>query len=86
MDFEKSLQDTIFNMLTDSRYMFYGLFLAELNKSFDDEFPTACVGKHPNSPIIQLIIGKKFWEKTLYNDSRRKFILIHELNFGLLVQ
>ena len=84
MDFERSLQDTIFSMLCDSRYMFYGLFLAELNKTFDDEFPTACVGRHPNSPVIQLVIGKKFWEHTLDSPSKKKFILIHELNFGLL--
>lgn len=79
MNYEKSLQDIIFNMLCDQRYMFYGLFLAELNKSFDDTMPTACVGKHPNSATINLILGKHFWEKTLYNDSRKKAILIHEL-------
>lgn len=79
MNYEKSLQDIIFNLLCDQRYVFYGLFLAELNKSFDDEFETACVGKHPSSATINLIIGKKFWEKTLWNDSRKKAILIHEL-------
>ncbi len=79
MNHEKSLQDIIFNMLCDQRYVFYGLFLAELNKSFDDKFPTACVGKHPSSVNINLVIGKDFWEKTLYNDSRKKAILIHEL-------
>ncbi len=79
MDHEKSLQDIIFNMLCDPKYVFYGLFLAELNKSFDDKFPTACVGKHINSSNISLILGKDFWEKTLFNDSRKKAILIHEL-------
>jgi hypothetical protein len=59
--------------------MFYGLFLAELNKEFSDDFPTACVSKHKSSSNINLIIGKKFWEKTLYNDSRKMSILIHEL-------
>lgn len=79
MNYEKSLQDIIFDMLCDKRYIFYGLFLAELNKDFDDKFPTACVGKHPNSPNIMLVIGKEFWEKTLFNNSRKKAILIHEL-------
>lgn len=80
MNYDKSLQDTIFDMLVDTRYVFYGLFLAELNKTFDDKFPTACVAKHPDSPTIQLVLGKNFWEKTLYNQSRKKAILIHELN------
>lgn len=79
MDHEKSLQDIIFEMLCDSNYMFYGLFLAELNKGFSDDFPTACVSKHKTSSNINLTIGKKFWEKTLYNNSRKKAILIHEL-------
>ena len=79
MNFEKSLQDMIFKMLCNTKYVFYGLFLAELNKTFDSKFPTACVGKHPNSPNINLIIGEHFWEKTLYNDSRKMSILIHEL-------
>lgn len=85
MNHEKSLQDIIFNMLCNPQYVFYGLFLAELNKSFDDKFPTACVGKHPNSATINLVIGQDFWEKTLFNESRKKAILIHELKFGLLV-
>ena len=79
MNHDKSLQDIIFNLLCDTKYIFYGLFLAELNKSFDDKFPTACVGKHPTSANINLVIGKNFWEKTCYNDSRKKAILIHEL-------
>lgn len=79
MDYEKSLQDIIFKMLCDKQYMFYGLFLAELNKEFSDDFPTACVSKHKSSSNINLTIGKKFWEKTLYNDSRKMSILIHEL-------
>lgn len=79
MDFETSLQTTIFDLLLKSKYIFYGLYLAELNKSFSDDFPTACVSKHPSSPAIALTIGKKFWEKTLWNPSRKKAILIHEL-------
>jgi predicted metal-dependent peptidase len=80
MNHEKSLQDTIvFKMLTDSKYVFYGLFLAELNKVFDDKFPTACVGKHPSSATIQLVIGRNFWENVCRNESMRKGILIHEL-------
>lgn len=79
MDHERSLQSIIFNMLCDTKYLFYGLFLAELNKTFDDKFPTACVGKHQSSNTITLVIGKDFWEKTLWNDSRKKAIIIHEL-------
>lgn len=79
MNYDKSLQDIIFDMLCDRRYIFYGLFLAELNKGFHDTLPTACVGKHPNSANIMLFIGKHFWEKTLFNNSRKKAILIHEL-------
>lgn len=79
MNFDKSLQDIIFKMLCNTKYIFYGLFLAELNKSFDDKFPTACVGKHVNSSNIALVIGKEFWSRTLYNDSRKMAILLHEL-------
>lgn len=79
MNYEKSLQTIVFNMLCNPKNVFYGLFLAELNKTFDDKFPTACVSKHPHSVNIQLILGKHFWEKTCYNDSRKTAILIHEL-------
>lgn len=79
MDHEKSLQDIIFNMMCNNKHTFYGLFMAELNKSFDDKFPTACVGKHASSANIALVIGKDFWEKTLWNDKRKRFIIIHEL-------
>lgn len=79
MNCERSLQDIIFAMLNDSKHMFYGLFLAELNKAFETRLPNACVGKHPGSNIIQLYINPNFWEKTLWNDSRKRFILIHEL-------
>lgn len=83
MDHEKSLQDIIFTMLCDSKYIFYGLFLAELNKTFDDKLPTACVGKHINSNNITLYLGKKWWEEVCHNDSRKKWTLIHELNVNL---
>lgn len=79
MDFEQSLQTIIFDLMLKSKYIFYGLYLAELNKFFSDDFPTACVSKHPSSPAIALTIGKDFWEKTLWNPSRKKAILIHEL-------
>lgn len=79
MNYDKSLQDIIFKMLCNSKYVFYGLFLAELNKTFDENFPSACVGKHPNSAQIMLVLGKKFWNKTCFNDSRKTALLIHEL-------
>jgi predicted metal-dependent peptidase len=79
MNFEKNLQDVIFSMLVNNQYVFYGLFLAELNKSFDDKFPSACVGKHPHSSNIQLVLGKNFWENTCTSDKMRTGILIHEL-------
>lgn len=80
MDYNKSLQDIIFNMMVNPKYMFYGLFLAELNKEFSDTFPSACVGKHVSASSITLVLGKHFWEKTLYNDSRKTAIILHELN------
>lgn len=83
MNHDKNLQDVIFSMLCNQKYIFYGLFLAELNKSFDDKFPTACVGKHPESVNINLVIGKNFWEKICDNNSKRTGILIHELNVNL---
>ena len=79
MNYEASLQNIIFKMLNSADYMFYGLYLAELNKVFDDKIPTACVGRHSNASVLSLTLNKKFWEKTLYNDSRKMSILIHEL-------
>lgn len=79
MNFEKSFQEIVFDMMMDGKYMFYGLFLAELNKSFEDDLPTACVGKHHSSNNISLMLGKKWWEKTCWNNSRKTWTLIHEL-------
>lgn len=79
MNFEKSLDGIVVDLLSDQKYIFYGLFLAELNKSFSSTFPSACVAKHYDSPVISLIIGEKFWEKTCFNQSRKKSIVLHEV-------
>lgn len=81
MDYEKSLHKITFEMLCKAggQNMFYGLFLAELNKSFCDHLPTACVGRHISSNNISLIIGKNWWEEVCFNDSRKTWTLIHEL-------
>lgn len=86
MDFEQSLKEIIVDMLCkiNGEYTFYGLFLAELNKSFSDRelngSPlTACVAKHRNSNGIELIIGKEFWEKNCKTNSMKTCIIIHEL-------
>jgi len=76
MNYEKSLANVIFDLNTSEQ--FYGYFLAELNKSFSNDFPTACVAKFPNSANVELIIGKKFWEE-VDDDEIRKSIVTHEL-------
>lgn len=79
MSQEKELNNIIFEMLCTPKYVFYGLFLAEVNRMFHDTFPTAGVGKHPDSSVINMVIGRDFWDKDLKNKSQRKFIIIHEL-------
>lgn len=78
MNYEKSLNDIIFNMLLDSKYFFYGLFLAEMNKEFSDKHPSAGVYKHKDASVLNLVIGKEFWEKVCKTDEERMGVLIHE--------
>lgn len=80
MNYEKSLRD-ISTILINSRdvSMFYGLFLAELNKSFVDNFPTAAVSKHKDANVINLIISKDFWREQLPTNSNKMFVIVHEL-------
>lgn len=80
MNYEKSLQDVIFDMICDPDYMFYSLFIVELNKSFsDDPNLTACAAKHKSSNNIELIFGKKFWTENCKNSSQKRAVVIHEL-------
>lgn len=77
MDNEKSLQELTVLMLCDPLLSFYGLFMAEMNKTFSPKFPTAgvCGGKGG----VELILGDEFWNKTLFTQGRKGFIVIHEL-------
>ena len=82
MNFEQSLNRIIKDMVIGAggqQGMFYGLFLAELNKSFSDDFPTACVSKHPGAQVIDLVLGKHWWEFTCFTDGRKMWTLCHEL-------
>ncbi len=79
MNYEKSMQDVIFKMLVDTRYIFYGLFLSELNKEFSDTEKTACIRKHKDSSNMTIVVGKEWWEKCLNNESRKKGEIIHQL-------
>jgi predicted metal-dependent peptidase len=45
----------------------------------DDKFPTACVSRHADSNIINLIVGKHFWEVICKTDEMKIGILKHEL-------
>ena len=80
MDYEKSLQNVIFDLICKEEYIFYSLFVAELNKSFtDDPGHSACVAKHTTSNNMQLVFGKKFWEENCPRPSQKRALLIHEL-------
>ena len=64
---------------------FYGLFLMRLNKTFDNNIPTACVSIDGINPMLK--INKDFWHGL--NDEMREAILIHECGhilFGHLTQ
>jgi predicted metal-dependent peptidase len=74
---EKQLQDLIFEMLCHKDYMFYGLFITEVNKEFNKRIPTACIGKHPNVKIPMMTFNPEFWEKL--TKAQRKFLVVHEL-------
>ena len=80
MDYEKSLQNVIFDLICKEEYIFYSLFVAELNKSFtDDPGHSACVAKHRTSNNMQLVFGKKFWDENCPRPSQKRALLIHEL-------
>lgn len=78
MDHYKSLNSLIFNMLCGSEHFFYGLFLAEMNKEFDKDFPGIGIYKHKDANVLTLKIGEKFWETCCKSDEERKNALIHE--------
>lgn len=74
---EKELQSLIFNMLCNSDYVFYGLFITEINKQFSNKIPTACIGKHPSIKIPMMNFNPDFWKDL--NNNQRKFLVVHEL-------
>ncbi len=74
---EKKLNDLIFKLLTNTKYMFYGLFLSEVNKSFSTRIPTACLGKHPNASVPIMLFNPEFWAN-LKTDEEKTFLLLHE--------
>lgn len=74
---EKELQDIVFKMICHKDYMFYGLFITEVNKEFNKRIPTACIGKHPQVKIPMMTFNPEFWEGL--TEGQRKFLVIHEL-------
>lgn len=76
-ELESDLNKIIFKFITNSKFMFYGLFLSEINKVFSNSVPTACIGKHPFASIPIMNFGIKFW-KELKNDKQKSFVLAHE--------
>jgi predicted metal-dependent peptidase len=80
MSYEKSLQNVIFDLICKEEYIFYSLFVAELNKSFsDDPGHSACIAKHKTSNNMELIFGKRFWDENCPRPSQKRALLIHEL-------
>ena len=77
MQQQKELEQLIFKMLCSQEYMFYGLFITEVNKEFNKRIPTACIGKHPNVKIPMMQFNPDFWAPL--KESQRKFLVIHEL-------
>ena len=55
---------------------FYGLFLTQVDRRFDDSIPTACVGKKGIG--IELLINEKFWNSL--SDKAEIAVLCHEVN------
>lgn len=82
---EDDLQRVIFQLTNSKEFMFYGLFLAEINKTFMDhpQIQTACLAKHPMGRIPQMIINPRFWNSLTLPE--KKYLILHEVNFGLLV-
>lgn len=81
---EKELSNLISEMLCKPDYIFYGLFLTEINKSFNYLVPTACISKHINANLPSMNFNPDFWDKL--NKNQRRFLLIHELNVRLFIQ
>src|SRR6478736_9055045 len=83
-DRERELASIIIDLLTREDLMFYGYFLAEVNKGFNDKIPTACVAKHPSSSNIELLFNPKFWDERgesekIRRNEQRMFLLLHEI-------
>lgn len=55
---------------------FYGLFLLNIDKRFDDSIPTACVCR--NGINVDLLINEKFWQSL--SDKEALAVLEHEVN------
>lgn len=79
MDHDKSLRDISFKLICNKDYMFYGLFLSEINKAFTKSVQTACIGKHRTSNNIEMRFNPDFWEKYCPRDSQKTCLLIHEV-------
>ncbi len=80
MDYDKSLQKVIFNMICKEEYIFYSLFIAELNKSFTNKKGhSACVAKSTHNNSLQLIFGEKFWDENCPRVSQKTALVLHEL-------
>ena len=85
-DYESEFQNLIMNMMIDSsnKYLFYGLFLSEVNWGFvEDDHPiqTACIGKFNGDGFApKMFFNKKFWREACKDKSQKLFLILHELN------
>ncbi len=75
---ERELQNVGFDLINNSKTVFYGLFLTECNKYFDKRIPTACLAKHPEAKIPVMLFNPDFWN-TL-NRKQQSFIVLHEVS------
>lgn len=78
-DLEKELRNSLIALVSSREYMFYGYFLSDLNKRFDNNTETACIGKHESATIPEVRFSPNFWEKYLDTKSKRLYIILHEL-------
>lgn len=75
---EKDLQNIVFEVINNSKTVFYGLFLTEVNKYFDKRIPTACLAKHKEAKIPVMLFNPDFWDKL--NKKQKIFLVLHEVS------
>jgi predicted metal-dependent peptidase len=74
---QNELNKIIVSMLSKNEYLFYGLFLTEINREFNNAVPTACISKHPNVSLPKMNFNPDFWDAL--TEKQKRFLLLHEL-------